>query len=811
MHWNGQWIWLPGEREQDYVYAHARREFAVEGPVGKAALSLTANNVYRLYLNGRFVGRGPDRSDPAYPYYDTYDVADLLRQGRNVLAVELYCITSKADRGRSWALYGGDPGLLLQLDWDEGGNPRQVATGADWRIAESPFRRKGAPRITRFVGFAEHYDAGAARSFGGWTGAGFDDSAWEAPALLGAPPGGPTGEPLPREQPFLVPVEHAPVSVGGFHRGDEPHQNLTTALGFSPDEPHTVFALPDSPTGVRFDFRRTLGGMPRVALADCCGGRMEIYCGENTREVLCDIVELPQDGELLYEPMDWRGAKHITLLFRDVPRPTVVRSVRFVEWQYPFEARGDFEADDPAFGRIWRACRETAHVGVKDHPQDCVHREQALWYGDLLVHARAAAACFGDMAPFEKACRQAARNVNQDGVLPVPGPCTQGYELGGESLGWSEQPLTVPLTVMRIYEHTGDPALARFCAPAVQRMMAHFARYEEGRGLLDTDKPGMQKLVVFTGWGSMLKQGVPANLNAEYVMSLRASAGVMRLSGDEGVAGQYEARAARAVEAIRRHFYCPEEHLFCDGERDGRLLRTFSPTVNALAVLAGMLPKGEEGAWGWAVERHPQMGDLASPFDASALLEAYLELGLEDPARRLLHSCWGRFVDKNEPCVPERWQDGHDSLLLYGYKGVASRCHPYGAGPAYCLTRYVLGVRPLAPGHSKVLVRPLALGLRLARGRVQTPLGEVEAFWRRDKTEWLLELVLPEGMEAEVVLPRLGWGAGRMVCDGEEVWSDTGWRRFYDARRRVPHRDLADKASARVVGPGRHVVLMEMR
>jgi alpha-L-rhamnosidase len=807
--WKANWIWLKGERKQDYVYAHARRTFEIEGDVSSAQLAISANNIYILYINGEYVGRGPDRSEHRFPYFDTYDVADRLSNGTNVIAIDSYCITTETDRGRSWCLYGGKPGLLAQLDYSEGGVEKQICSDDSWRMIESPAWRKDAPRITRFLGFVEHYDADAARAIAGYKDADFDNSSWERPELLGIPPKGPVGNLLPKEIPFLVPKIHAPVSTGSIQRMHTFATNPQSHFGFTPDEPPTVATPPDGTTALTFDFGRTMGGMIMLSLEECCGGRMEISYGENTNTIVCEIVALPSEGGLKFTSFDWRGGRHVNLTFINVPKPTIVKSIRFVELEYPFPQPGQFEASDPMLGRIWRACRLTAHVATKDHPQDCVHREQALWISDLFVHTRTSAACFGDLTPFVKAFKQVLRNVNDEGILSVPGPCATGYHYGEDPLPWSEQVLTVPMTIAEIYAYTGDPKLPIFAAPAIKRILAHIARYVDERGLIEVNKAGLQALSPFIGWAHMLKaEGFPVCVNAEYVMCLRSAATIMRLAGDEATAKAYEVGAYKAAEAIQSLFYSKEDHLFIDGEKDGAPLNAFAPTTNALAVLAGLLPEGEDGAWAHAMENHPNMGKMLGGIDAAVALEAFFMVGAYDAARRLLDAFWGMFVRKGEPCVPERWVEGHDGFMAYDYHGVASRCHPYGASPAYLLHQYILGVKSLKPGMSKVIIAPNHMGLAHAMGRVPTPHGEIEVFWRRDDKEWYLEVTLPEGIEATVTLPRYKWGASEMVCDGEVIWRDDGWSRFKDDRLRKPHEDMDDEIQTTINTAGRHVITL---
>ena len=87
MDWNASWIWHPAKDEMDNFYLYARRAIVIGRPPETALLFVTASSLYKLYVNGRFVGRGPNPSDPSRYYYDTYEVGEHLRQGENVVAV----------------------------------------------------------------------------------------------------------------------------------------------------------------------------------------------------------------------------------------------------------------------------------------------------------------------------------------------------------------------------------------------------------------------------------------------------------------------------------------------------------------------------------------------------------------------------------------------------------------------------------------------------------------------------------------------------------------------------------------------------
>ena len=86
-HWAGQWIWVKGEAKPRHFYLYARRAFELAAPARSALLRVTAADRYVLYINGVYVGRGPARSDPRRKSYDTYQVAQHLAPGANVVAI----------------------------------------------------------------------------------------------------------------------------------------------------------------------------------------------------------------------------------------------------------------------------------------------------------------------------------------------------------------------------------------------------------------------------------------------------------------------------------------------------------------------------------------------------------------------------------------------------------------------------------------------------------------------------------------------------------------------------------------------------
>ena len=106
-----------------------RRRFTLDG-FARAILYISADDYYKLYINGVFVGQGPA---PAYHFrygYNVIDVTPYLLEGENVIAVHtLY----QGLINRVWQSGDGRHGLILDLVADGetvlfSGTPCQVAS-----------------------------------------------------------------------------------------------------------------------------------------------------------------------------------------------------------------------------------------------------------------------------------------------------------------------------------------------------------------------------------------------------------------------------------------------------------------------------------------------------------------------------------------------------------------------------------------------------------------------------------------------------------------------------------------------------------
>ena len=80
-------IWSPSAPAGKQAYAVFRKTFNLQEQPKSAVLRLFADSRYILWINGKYVDRGPCRFDPIGPEYDTLDVTRFLQTRDQYLAV----------------------------------------------------------------------------------------------------------------------------------------------------------------------------------------------------------------------------------------------------------------------------------------------------------------------------------------------------------------------------------------------------------------------------------------------------------------------------------------------------------------------------------------------------------------------------------------------------------------------------------------------------------------------------------------------------------------------------------------------------
>src|SRR5215212_11083282 len=84
--WNAYWIAVPNEPARDYGVYLFRKNFTLTNRPAHFNIHVSADNRYKLFINGQLVSLGPARGDIFHWNYETVDLANYLHNGENTVA-----------------------------------------------------------------------------------------------------------------------------------------------------------------------------------------------------------------------------------------------------------------------------------------------------------------------------------------------------------------------------------------------------------------------------------------------------------------------------------------------------------------------------------------------------------------------------------------------------------------------------------------------------------------------------------------------------------------------------------------------------
>ncbi|MFA6960876.1 MAG: family 78 glycoside hydrolase catalytic domain [Opitutaceae bacterium] len=201
-----RWIWSDDAVRSYHNTVCFRRTFDVAGDATDARLLITADARYEVWLNGEWLGHGPARAWQSPWPVDPYDVRDMLRSGRNVIAVRVQHFGIGTFQYLAEA-----PGLIAELAWTDASGAQQLASDDAWKARSDAGFLWPVPRISCQQAWEEQFDARVALQ--NWMCVDFADAEWPMAKPVQAAGEGAHAEFALRDIPQLTREPVSPVRV----------------------------------------------------------------------------------------------------------------------------------------------------------------------------------------------------------------------------------------------------------------------------------------------------------------------------------------------------------------------------------------------------------------------------------------------------------------------------------------------------------------------------------------------------------------------------------------------------------------------
>ncbi|MBM7567735.1 MGH1-like glycoside hydrolase domain-containing protein [Paenibacillus sacheonensis] len=750
MKWSAAWIWAEGLQDTPNTYVEFRTVLeAGAAEAGRTCrLHVTACQAYELYVNDRFIGRGPSPCSPDYQYYDTYAGQVRLEEGENVIAVVAYHF---GEKDIVTGQMQGEAGFLLQAEFDNG--EVIAATDASWRCRKSPRYLTSNERISRWSGFKEIYTA---LGDDGFRGQGYDDSGWERAIVRAAAldPASPWPRLLPREIPFLG-IERRE-ATGVIRRED----NFGRVTGEFPAASNPVFldaSAPGAMPAIVYDFGSETVGYPVLELDAAQGGVLRIAYGESLELQEVDTFVL-RPGKQRLRTFGRRAFRFMKLMLAASPQPAELLSLHVDQVGYPFREEAAFSTDDELLQNIWQVSLTTTRMNSQDHTEDCPWREKSLWVVDGVVMGKIIYANYADTALMRKCLVQGARIQKPDGSIPGTGPETNGMLLPDFCAYWL-------LGVYDYWQYSGDRTILEELAPAIDRLMNWF------RAQSEEDETGLFARADRSGWWCFIdwsddidRRDHVSGISFVYYKALQLYARIQaELGAGDAAVQETLARAEKLRADIRRWLWHSERGMYIDCLVGTERSKHFSLQTNFLAIWSGLMSGEERDRFLDDVYAAGALPPVRGPFFQHIVLEVLEQAGRAEQAIALIRGYWGEMLargattwwetfDATLPFVtiPSTYQGHTPTYMVEGIPN--SLCHAWGASPGYMLHRLLLGVDVSAAGRG--VIRLSAPAPEADWAEAEIPLaggGSIKLAWRRVEDGSLAgEAAIPEGYTVEI-------------------------------------------------------------
>lgn len=682
-----------------------RNEFMCSGQITNAKVFVTGLGFYELYINGNKIEDQvltPAKTNYAKEVlYDTYDVTNNLREGKNVTGLHL---------GNGWfnpykkwwqeyrMQWFGAKRAILQLHIDyKDGHTEVVVSDENWKFHDGPI-------LYNCIYDGEYFDA--TKEIDNWSKPNYDDSEWEKVRVVQSP------------------------------KADLRSQSMQAIKVVQTIIPTHIIKL--KPNVIVYDMGQNFAGWVKIKVRGRKGTKLHLRYAEDINEdgtinptsnehAKAEATYILKGGGAeVYEPrFTFYGFKYVEIS-SDTQLPEI-KNIEGCVVHSNNQLVGIFECGNEIINKIHSATLWSQKSNMVGYPLDCPQRDERLgWFGDAQVTADEAMFNF-DMSLFYNNWITGIRtNQNKStGDIPIISP--RPY-IRDEGVEWSS---TYLILVWKYYIFYGDENILRENYFAMKQYVSFLDSISENNIL----KQGW-----IGDWGSLVsgwQEGEPESIpTAFYYWDSLILSKIARVLGESEDLIYFEKKAKIIKESYNKKYFDKVSKNYNDG----------SQMANAFPLYLGLVPVDyKQDVLNNLVhdivntnKGHLTTGVLGSKY----MIDALVKEGRPDIAYQLAiqtgYPSWSDMVEKYTTMC-EFWtlKQSHNHIMT-------------GSIDAFFYNTLAgINISEENPGFEEVIIKPyIPKDLSYAKATVNTIRGKISSEWSKTIEGLTYHITIPANVTA---------------------------------------------------------------
>lgn len=729
--WNAQWIAInnPADKGTGYGVYYFRKSIDLNARPAKFIIHLSADNQYKLYVNGKLASIGPARGNLYNWNYETVDIAKYLNTGKNTVAALVW----------NEAEYRPESQVSLRTSFILQGNTAAeevLNSNNTWKCVED----KAYKPVWGYFAAINGQNMDLNKTVSNWNSPALDDSSWPAAAnLFGGQPKGLSDGFGYMLVPSTLPereLAYQPISVVRRTSGIQLLATLRLPLTIPANKKVIILLDQQQETNAypTINFSGGKGGALSLGYAEALydkGSNFKIKSNRNDVEGkdfrgLTDSLTSNGSKNQTYTSFLFRTYRYMQVIVQTGNDPLVIDSLYGTFTAYPFKAAAVFNTDNTEIKQILDIGWHTARLNAFDIYFTGQYYERLQYIGDARIQALISLYYSNDDRLTRNALNQMDQSRLPEGVTLSRYPTLSTQIIPTYSL----------LYIGMLHDYwmyRNDAEFVKNKLIGTRAIIDFFSKYQQADGSL-AHTPYWN----FVDWtdGKNWDFGAPPKsadggssiIDMHLLLAYQWAAEMESKVGERLYADLYNKKAEQLKQIIQQKYWDSAKSLYADTKDKGN----YSQHANALALLSGVVADADKLAFGKRLLADSTLTKCSLYF-SYYLHEALVKSGLGDD-----YLNWLGPWRANIKMGLTTWAEEPD------LNKTRSDCHAWGSSPNIEFFRTVLGIESDAPGFTQIKIEPHLGKLTKVSGEMPHPNGKVAVSYALKHNKWSISISLPQ-------------------------------------------------------------------